>query len=150
LKQLEVAGDPARATHALRYFRTGPGEYGEGDRFFGITAPMMKSLVKPFRGRVDLDGCRRLLGSPWHEARTAALILLLHEAGLAAKAGDASRLNAIEKFYDAHLDRANNWGLVDISAPGIMVAVWSGRVDKPAVIRKCLDAWADSGHLSVR
>ena len=147
LERLEAAGDPTRAAHSLRYFRTGPGEYGEGDRFFGITAPGMKTLVKPLRGRVDLDGCRRLLGSPWHEARTAALILLLHEAEVAAKAGDIPRLNVIEKFYDAHLDRANNWDLVDVSAPGIMAAIWSGRGDMPAVIRKRLDAWADSEHL---
>ena len=147
LAQLEAAGDPARAAHALRYFRTGPGEYGEGDRFLGLTTPIMKDLVKQFRGRVDLGGCRRLLASPWHEARTAAVILLLHEAELAAKAGDIPRLTAIETFYDAHLDRVNNWDLVDISAPGLMAAVWGGRGDKPAVIRKRLDAWADSGYL---
>jgi len=75
LERLEAAGDPARAARSLRYFRTGPGEYGEGDRFLGMTVPMMKAIVKPFLGRVDLDGCRRLLASPWHEARTAAVIL---------------------------------------------------------------------------
>ena len=58
----------------------------------------MKATVKPFLGQVTLDGCQRLLDSPWHEARTAALILLLHEAELAAKECDISRLDAIEAF----------------------------------------------------
>lgn len=147
LAQLKEAGDDARAAHCLRFFRTGPGEYGEGDRFLGVTAPAARAVTKKFRGLVDLPGLDRLLAEPWNEARGAALALLTHEAAQAAKRGDAARLDELEAFYDARLDRVNNWNLVDCSVIDLMAAVWSGRGDDAKKIRARLDAWADSGHL---
>ena len=147
LAQLKRAGDPGRARHLMRFFRTGSGEYGEGDRFLGLPVPATRALTKPFFERIGLDGCRRLLAEPWHEARLAALLVMVRRAERAASTGDAVRLDEIEACYDEQLDRANNWDLVDLSAPCLMAACWFGRGDKPMAIRRRLDGWAGSGHL---
>lgn len=147
LARLRKAGDPERAAGMAAFFRTGPGEYGEGDRFLGVVTPVMREAVRDFRGKIDLAGLRRLLAEPWNEVRAAALVLLVREAESAARASDTARLNEIEVFYDSQLDRVNNWNLVDISAAALMGACWTGRGDRPAAIRRRLDAWAGSGEL---
>jgi len=110
-----AAGNPAKALAMQRFFKTGPGHYGEGDQFLGLTAPIIRQLAKIYRDCPPENACR-LLASPWHEVRSCALILLVNSYAAADSAGR----ERIFYLYLQHTARVNNWDLVDISAPGIV------------------------------
>jgi 3-methyladenine DNA glycosylase AlkD len=144
-KQLKALGNKTAAEHAQRFFKTGPGQYGEGDLFLGIRVPVLRKLAKelnsptpacghPSRGGDSLkspprEGCRNggvgfvgislddiveLLQSPFHEARMAALLIMV----LQAKWNGA----AVYRAYLANTAKINNWDLVDVSAAQIVGA----------------------------
>lgn len=106
-----------RAAHNLRFFRTGVGEYGEGDRFLGLTMPQIRSTARDFTDMplADIDV---LLESDWHEIRLLAALLLVTRYGR----GDARLKQDIYRLYLRRTDRINNWDLVDLSAPRIVGA----------------------------
>lgn len=112
--RLEELSDPAEALFAQRFFKTAPGEYGEGDMFRGIRVPVLRKLSKAFQ-ETSLTEVLGLLGSSFHEDRLLALLLLMHRFAL-ADAGERERLFEI---YLANTRHINNWDLVDISAPHI-------------------------------
>jgi 3-methyladenine DNA glycosylase AlkD len=120
--RLEAMGDADDARFLQRYFRTGPGEYGEGDRFLGIRVPALRRLIREYRG-IPLREMETLLRSPWHEARLLALLLMVDAF---ARADDAGR-EAIHRAYLACTRHINNWDLVDLSAPQIVGAQLEGR-----------------------
>lgn len=115
--RLRSLANPADAEFALRYFKTGPGQYGEGDRFLGIRATPMKALAREAAGlsRADL---RELLRSEWHEERMLALLVM----GRAHKRGGPDLRRALHELYLASTDRVNNWDLVDASAQQLVGA----------------------------
>lgn len=115
--RLHEIGDPEHARFVAGYFRTGPGDYGHGDRFLGIRNPALRALVREYRG-VSLAAAAALLHSEWHEARLLALLLLAD----AYKRGDADAREAIYRLYLKNLRYVNNWDLVDLSAPNIVGA----------------------------
>lgn len=117
LARLHEIGDAEHARFVAGYFRTGPGEYGEGDRFLGIRIPALRGLVREFRG-VSIDQMAVLLRSEWHEARLLALLLLVD----AYQRGDADTREAIYRLYLDNTRYINNWDLVDSSAPQIVGA----------------------------
>jgi 3-methyladenine DNA glycosylase AlkD len=114
-KLLHKLADPVRAEHSARYFKSGPGEYGEGDRFLGIRVPDIRAQVKKCEA-VSLEEIQELLMSAFHEERLFALLLLVRKF---AKADDKE--NAA--IYDLYLNNThciNNWDLVDSSASQIV------------------------------
>lgn len=111
LAALEELSDPEQAHHAQRFFKTGPGAYGEGDVFLGIRVPEVRQLAKRFRG-TPLDALAELLHHPWHEARLLALVILVERYKRAAEEERA----ALTQFYLTHRAGVNNWDLVDVSA----------------------------------
>ncbi len=117
-KELRKLADREKASILARFFKTGKGEYGEGDKFLGATVPKQRELIKGFLdlGLNDLD---KLLKSVWHEERLCALLILVKQYEAASKSNDAARRGEIFKFYLAHTARINNWDLVDLSAPNI-------------------------------
>ena len=119
---LRQLADPDIATHSLRFFRTGPGEYGEGDRFFGIRVPVLRALIPQLN---DLPTAQifATLRSPWHEQRLLALLLLVHRF---RKAGPEHR-SALFEGYMQHSQWINNWDLVDCSASYIIGAYLADR-----------------------
>lgn len=114
-KLLRSLADPERAAHSGRYFKTGPGEYGEGDRFLGIRVPDIRAQVKKC-GAVSLEDIRVLLTSAFHEERLFALLLLVRKF---AK-GDEKEKTAVYDLYLKNTHRINNWDLVDSSASQIV------------------------------
>ena len=114
-RRLRALGDPDRAKHSLRFFRTGPGEYGEGDRFLGLTVPQVRALAREYKA-APLDVLEQLLQSPWHEARLLALVILVEQC----RRGDEARREAIRALYLRNTHRVNNWDLVDCSAAHIV------------------------------
>lgn len=98
-----------------RFFKTGKGEYGEGDRFMGVSVPQVRLISKRNRD-ISIDEVEQLLASPWHEARQCALFILT----LQYQRAKAEERKTIVDFYLSHTDRINNWDLVDVSAHYIL------------------------------
>jgi len=107
--------DPERARVARWYFKTGPGEYGEGDRFLGVAAAPLRRIARQFRN-LPLSEVDRLLASPWHEDRSAAVLIL----GQAYGRSDPERQDRIYRLYLSRTDRVNGWDLVDGSAAEVV------------------------------
>ncbi|MEZ0374021.1 MAG: DNA alkylation repair protein [Candidatus Sericytochromatia bacterium] len=112
-QELLALADPEQARQLTRFFKTGPGQYGEGDAFLGIKMPPQRALAKKYRG-LDCPELSRLLGSPWHEMRMTALLILLDQY----RRGDAKGKAESFHFLLAHLQAMNNWDLVDVIVPG--------------------------------
>ncbi|HMJ17999.1 MAG TPA: DNA alkylation repair protein, partial [Gemmatimonadaceae bacterium] len=74
--ELHELGDPVRGTHSQRFFKTGPGQYGEGDKFLGLTVPEIRGIVRKYR-ELDDAAVLKLLSSSWHEERLVALLLMV-------------------------------------------------------------------------
>ncbi len=110
--------DAERATHSLCFFKTGPGEYGEGDQFLGITVPQIRKIVAIYPD-LPLPTIEKLLYSKWHEERLLALLILVKQF---SKAKEEKQQTAIFNFYLEHIDQVNNWDLVDSSAHKIVGA----------------------------
>ena len=113
--RLKALADPTIAAHSQRFFKTGPGEYGEGDRFLGIRVPQLRTAAKGFR-QMPLADVLLLLASPYHEVRLCALFLLVDKF----TRGDDSMRSEIFRSYLANTRHINNWDLVDSSAPQIV------------------------------
>jgi 3-methyladenine DNA glycosylase AlkD len=113
--ELAKLSDAKDAAFLQGYFKTGAGEYGEGDRFRGIRAPALRQLVRK-HSDVTLDTCVDLLGSSFHEDRAAALLMMVSLYGK----GDSKSRELVYKAYLKNTARINNWDLVDLSAPGIV------------------------------
>lgn len=115
LRELRARRNPAQAAILRRFFKTGPGDYGEGDEFWGLKVPQIRAVLAQIRA-VPLAVAGELLDSPVHEARFFAVAALVRSyAG-----GNAAARGAIFDFYLARTARINNWDLVDVSAPGIV------------------------------
>ena len=115
LRKLRQLANPAQARILSGFFKAGPGDYGEGDQFLGIKVPAIRALLASLPD-LPLETVRALLESPIHEARFLALVSLVRSYGRA----DANRRKTIFRFYLDHAPLANNWDLVDASAPGIV------------------------------
>ena len=125
--RLRALADPAIATHSQRFFKTGPGQYGAGDRFLGIRVPVLRKLARELRDLSE-PAVLELLRSPFHEERLLALILLTARA-------ERGTLAARRRIYRQYLARVkehvNSWDLVDVSAPSIVGAYLENRSREP-------------------
>ena len=113
LDNMLAAADPSQVEGLSRFFKTGKGQYGEGDEFLGIKVPVTRSIVKRCWSSVGLDGLEECLASGYHEVRLAALLTLVEIFRHSSKTG-ISKKECID-FYLGHTDRINNWDLVDLS-----------------------------------
>ena len=114
-KAFRHLGDAHRARHAQKFFRTGPGEYGEGDVFLGITVPQIRKMVK-LCIPLGTKEIAELLHSEYHEERLLALLTLVAKF----QQGDEKQQKTIYQLYLKHKKFINGWDLVDLSAPNIM------------------------------
>jgi 3-methyladenine DNA glycosylase AlkD len=118
LSRLQDLGDADIAAQSLRFFKTGKGEYGEGDKFLGIRVPTIRKCVREY-GQISLKDALELLKSPFHEARLLALLILV--AKYSAAKTPTERMT-IYFCYLSHRRFINNWDLVDSSAEHIVGA----------------------------
>lgn len=142
LSALNDHADPVRAAVLRRFFKTGKGEYGEGDRFLGVTVPTIRRVVRPYRALATAADIATLLASPWHEARFAGVLLFMERAKR-CKDRNARRRCAWEYVLQVGRRRGiNSWDLVDVSAPAVMGAVLEP-TDRPALARlaRSPDLW---------
>jgi len=111
--ELEQEADQDKARHHQRFFKTGPGGYGEGDRFIGVSLPAQRRIAKKHRDTPAGD-LAQLLCSEIHEHRSTALLIMVEAAKLKSCSDDRRR--EFRRLYLDHLDYVNNWDLVDTSA----------------------------------
>jgi 3-methyladenine DNA glycosylase AlkD len=114
-QELESLADPRQAAILQRFFKTGPGDYGAGDRFRGIRVPVLRRLVRKYR-HLPQAAAESLLPTSFHEDRLLALLLLIDRY---YRGNDAVR-GGIHRFYLEHTGWVNNWDLVDASAPHLV------------------------------
>ena len=114
-KDFALVSDSQKAIFLLRFFKTGKGQYGEGDVFLGITVPESWKIAKKYKALGFLE-LQKLLNSKFHEYRLVALMILVLQF---ARADEAKR-EKIVKFYLKNSKRVNNWDLVDLSAHKIL------------------------------
>ena len=114
-KELETYIDPVKREYLPGFFKTGKGQYGEGDRFLGIVVPATRLVAKKYKN-APFEVMAELLQSEWHECRLCALLMMVERF---KKSGGEER-EAIYRFYLSQTERINNWDLVDLSAPYIV------------------------------
>ena len=112
--------DEAQARHLSRFFKTGPGQYGEGDLFLGIKVPTTREIVKRRWKSTGFDELEECVASPYHEIRLAALLTLIQIFSHAK--GDTDTQKRCVDFYSNHTAHINNWDLVDLSCYEIIGA----------------------------
>jgi len=121
VERLQAMGDPERARVSQSFFKTGPGEYGEGDVFAGLTVPQVRALAKEL-SVLKSGETAKLLHSPVHEARLLALLILIQ----AYAKGDEVERETLYRFYLKNTRWINNWDLVDVSAEHLVGAhLWT-------------------------
>jgi 3-methyladenine DNA glycosylase AlkD len=116
-RELRDAGEPERVPELQRFFKAGPGGYGEGDVFLGVRVPAVRVVARR-HASLNLEDVTKLLRSPIHEERLAALVILVRRYG---RADEQQR----QRIYDLYLENTahvNSWDLVDVSAPHIVGA----------------------------
>lgn len=123
--KLAELADPAIAIHSTRFFKTGPGEYGEGDQFLGIRVPELRKLVKQFRDLAVQD-MLALLHSSFHEKRLLAALMLVD----GFQRGSEAEQQAIYDLYLEHIPTSiNNWDIIDTTCPHI-IGAWLYKRDR--------------------
>lgn len=110
--------DKESAQGAMRFFKTGKGEYGEGDLFYGIKSPVLRKLSKEYKD-LSLFEIEKCLQSKIHEERLLGLFILVLQYQQSSKLGDEKKHLEIYKLYFKNKAHVNNWDLVDLSAPHI-------------------------------
>lgn len=123
---LRACANEADALVYRRFFKTGPGEYGEGDRFLGVRVPATRRVAREYR-TLPLPDTLTLLQSEFHEERLLALVLLTHQY----RKGDPDDRTRIYRAYLDHTCFINNWDLVDVSAEHIVGAYLLNRSRQP-------------------
>ena len=126
LQQLCSLADSDLAKHHQGFFKTGQGQYGEGDVFLGIKVPVIRETVKK-AGSIALAEITELLDSPYHEVRFAGFMFLVQDF-IKAKTEEAKR--DIFDFYISNAHKANNWDLVDGSCRDIVGAYLLDKSDR--------------------
>ena len=133
LEDLQSFSNKSRVSDLARFFKTGPGEYGEGDQFFGVTVPRTRSVAKKHQ-YLELREIQKLFNSPFHEARLCAAIILNLQFKAARKARERTK---IFNFYlkQVRAERVNNWDIVDVSAPWMGVYLTEVEDPMPLLIK---------------
>ena len=122
-RKLKKYVSPQRAKSSLWFFKTGKGEYGEGDKFLGINNPDMRKIAKQFFAVLSFTDLNKLIKSKFHEERLIALLILVFKF----EKTDTANKKKIYNFYLKHTKYINNWDLVDLSAHKIVGAYLHGK-----------------------
>ena len=135
---VKALADNERAVHLQRYFKTGIGQYGEGDVFLGLKVPQVRKLAAQYYKQATKETIEKLLGSHYHEIRLLALFMLVHQF---QKSKSGEEKESIVQLYLNNIKGINNWDLVDASAPYILGAHLLHKT------KTILYELAQSGHL---
>ena len=133
LTDLKAFGSKSRMSDLARFYKTGPGEYGEGDLFLGGSVPQTRSVASSYKN-MELAEVQKLFNSPFHEARLCAAIILNLQFKAAKSQQDRKK---IFEFYlkQVRAERINNWDIVDVSAPWMGVYLTEVEDPMPLLIK---------------
>lgn len=137
-KEFQLLANPAKAKLLAGFFKTGKGEYAQGDRFWGVMVPETRKIVRKYFAEITLEEAEVILEKGWHEERLCALLMLVEKF----KAGNEAEKKKIFDFYLAHTKHINNWDLVDVTTPQI-VGGFLERKSKAVLVKlaKSQDLW---------
>lgn len=135
LEELLNLKNEEQAKHLMQFFKTGRGQYGEGDKFLGVRVPVTRSIVKKYCDKTTTAKLQEMLNSPYHEIRLCALLIMV---SLYEKNNDEN----IVDLYIKNVVNINNWDLVDLTAHKIIGTYYLKTHD-----RNIIDNLAQSGHL---
>ena len=121
--ELKAQGSAEKAAHLSYFFKTGKGQYGENDRFLGVTVPETRRVAKAHAG-VEMADLQQLIRSEWHEVRLCALFILT----IQFNKGDEPTRTKLVDFYLSNTQYINNWDLVDLAA---WETIGTDLLDKP-------------------
>ena len=121
IREMHALADPGQVEGLSRFFKTGKGQYGEGDRFLGIKVPQTRGVVKSLWKQLGFGELEEAISSEFHEIRLAALLCLVEIFAYARK--DAALQKQCVDFYLSHTAYINNWDLVDLSCYPLL-GVW--------------------------
>lgn len=141
-KEIDSFYDSEKSLNSQRFFKTGKGEYGEGDVFLGLSVPLQRSIAKKYFKEINIKDLDTLIKSKIHEHRQVALFLMVYRHEIEDKKGR----DEIYNYYVKNIDRVNNWDLVDSSAPNIIGWYLYENPSKREVLYK----WVKSEMLFVR
>jgi len=121
-KEIKDNSNSEKASLLMKFFKTGKGEYGEGDLFLGLIVPIQRKISKKYEDKIGLEEIQELLNSKIHEFRLIALFILIKKYEKANKIEDEYKKREISDFYIKNVRKGNvnNWDLVDLSAPNIL------------------------------
>lgn len=114
-QELEMYIDPVKKEYLPKFFKTGKGQYGEGDKFLGIVVPNVRLVAKKHKEE-SFETVKELMRSEFHECRLCGLFILVERF----KKSDEKDRKEIYEFYLSQTERINNWDLVDLSASYIV------------------------------
>lgn len=126
IRYMEHMRDDKQRDVLMRFFKTAPGQYGEGDEFLGIKVPQTRNIVKSVERDFPIPEVTELLLSQWHEVRLCGFLILvwhfehLSTARLASNEDAIRQRDNLLQLYLRYAEQANNWDLVDLSAPKIL------------------------------
>ncbi len=141
IKELEKKANPEKAIILQRFFKTGIGEYGEGDIFLGIVMPEIRIIAKKYRD-LDFEGIQKLIYHSYHEVRMCGFLILVYQYQYTKSPIDHQKLY---EFYLTHAKQANNWDLVDVTCRDVIGSWLLEQND-----RSVLDSLARSSNLWVQ
>ncbi|MCD4760123.1 DNA alkylation repair protein [archaeon] len=137
-QELQKSANLEKAKIYMRFFKTGPKQYGEGDQFLGLTMPEQRVIAKKYIN-ISLEVLQELITSSYHEHRMTALIILTYKY----KKADEDTKKEIYDFYIKNYNSINNWDLVDVTAPNIVGEYLLDRKSR----KRILYEFATSDHL---
>ena len=111
-QEISKLANPEKAKNLQWFFKTGKGQYGEGDVFLGLTVGQQRAVAKKFK-EIELEKLKSLLNSKIHEERLTALLILVQKF----EKGNEAEKKQVYKFYFENVSGVNNWDLVDLTAP---------------------------------
>ena len=123
INEMTALFDEDQSRHLSRFFKTGHGEYGEGDMFLGIKVPVTRSIVKKYKNDITLSDINILINSRWHEIRLAGFLLLLEKYKRSVKEKETEKARKFVDFYLDNIPKGNNWDLVDLVS-GYILGDW--------------------------
>jgi len=136
IDELVARGNQSDAVFLQRFFKTGPGEYGEGDRFLGLRVPQTRAIAKKYYNDLSLDDLEKLLGNKWHEVRQAALFVMVLQYP------KSQHKKELYNLYISQIGKGiNNWDLVDVTCPRIVGAYLSDKDKSPLYELAKGDLW---------
>jgi 3-methyladenine DNA glycosylase AlkD len=122
-KEFKSLANPEKAKLLAGFFKTGKGEYAEGDHFWGVMVPQTRKIARKYSAEIKIEDLKIILAKGWHEERLCALLMLLEKF----EQGSEAEKRKIFDFYLAHTRFVNNWDLVDLSAPRIVGGYLTGK-----------------------